>query len=202
MKKVLLGLLALSATLVAESLENTGSSADQSIQINTKAYVIDSGLIITGSSDTAIGSVELDHGRILATSKAASTASKDIYVKKSNGSNFTEGTTLNIGLTSSNNVLTNSSTTSTTGKTTIAHTLTATTDATGDPISLSNTDNVTNGDFTVGNNKSSVKVTLQSNILEGALAGGGFADGEYNNISTLTVKISRIPSSNPNTETR
>lgn len=202
MKKVLLGLLALSATLTASSLENGDTSI---IQVDTKAYVIDSGLIITNTDSTTdktpITNVELDHGRILATAKATSTASNYIYVKKSNGSNFPTGTQLNIGLTASNdNNLTN-------GDSIIAHTLTATTDATGTDISLSgsgdNSKNVS-GNFTVGENKSSVKVTLISFIAPGALdrANGDFADGEYNNTSTLTVKISRIPSSNSNTGTR
>lgn len=193
MKKVLLGLLALSATLMAESLSNGGTSGDKSIQIDTKAYVIDSGLIITTdvNGTSSIPKVELDHGRILATAEATSTVTKDIFVKKSNGSNFPSGTELNIGLTASDgNNLKN-------GNSIIAHTLTATTDATdatGTAISLSG-DNSTNvsGNFTVGADKSSVKVTLSSVIAPGALTGGGFADGEYSNTSTLKVKISKIP---------
>lgn len=198
MKKVLLGLLALSATLMADSLVNTGTSGDQSIEVTTKAYVIDSGLIITTEENgtSSIPNVELNHGNILATSTAASTVFKDIYVKKSNGSKFPTGTELNIGLTPSDgNNLKN-------GNSIIAHTLTATTDATGDPIFLSGDSKGVNANFTVEADKASVKVRLTSDILEGALKDGDFADGEYNNTSTLTVKISRIPSSNPNTESR
>ncbi|WP_298064809.1 hypothetical protein [uncultured Cetobacterium sp.] len=189
MKKVLLGLLALSATLMAESLENTGSSADQSIQINTKAYVIDSGLIITTDENgtSSIQNIELDHGRILATKEASSTVKKDIFIKKSNSQAFPNETTLNIALNSEDNFLKN-------GDSTIAHTLTATPDATGTAISLSGDSKEAIGNFEVGAGKSSVKVTLQSAIASGALTNGNFADGDYTNTSTLKVKISKIPS--------
>lgn len=191
MKKVLLGLLALSATLMAESLGNTDTSGDQSIRVETKAYVIDSGLIITTTEDgtSSIPNVELNHGRILATADATSTVVKDIFVKKSNKQAFPNETTLNIALESTSNNLIN-------GSSTIAHTLTATVDsndAIGNDVSLSGVTNAHNNDFIVGENKSSIKVTLQSAIAKGALSGGGFADGEYNNISTLKVKISKIP---------
>lgn len=198
MKKVLLGLLALSATLMAESLGNTGTSGDQSIQVKTKAYVIDSGLIITAEENgtSSIPNVELDHGRILATAEASSTVRKDIFIKKSNGQAFPNETTLNIALNSIDNNLKN-------GNSHIAHTLTAavdSNDASGDNVSLSDDLKYNNSDFTVGNNKSSVKVTLESAIASGALAGGGFADGEYNNTSTLKVKISKIPTATSTTK--
>lgn len=191
MKKVLLGLLALSATLMAESLTNGGTSGDQSIEVTTKAYVIDSGLIITTDENgtSSIPNVELDHGRILATAEASSTARKDIFIKKSNGQAFPNETTLNIALNSMDNDLKN-------GNSSIAHTLTAIVDpndASGENVSLSDDLKNHNNDFTVGENKSSIKVTLQSAIAEGALKDGDFADGEYRNTSTLKVKISKIP---------
>ena len=67
MKKVLLGLLALSATLIAEpSTGVTGNTGDNQIDITTKAFIVDSGLIITGNNGTtAIKSIELDHGTIM-----------------------------------------------------------------------------------------------------------------------------------------
>ena len=50
MKKVLLGLLALSATLMAApSTGEAGSAGENQIDITTKAFIVDSGLIITES---------------------------------------------------------------------------------------------------------------------------------------------------------
>lgn len=132
MKKVLLGLLALSATLTAapltpigpsQSTGVTGTAGNNQIDITTKAFIVDSGLIITDQEDenTAIKSIELDHGTILKTNPAASSVNRNIYIRK-NGVNktFPIGSILEISLKSTGNNLTGPENSQ------IPHTLTAT----------------------------------------------------------------------------
>ncbi|MDX8335205.1 hypothetical protein [Candidatus Cetobacterium colombiensis] len=194
MKKILLGLLALSTTLMAQSLENTGDTGKASIQIDTKATVINSGLIITGQENGtgAISQLDLDHGVILATAEATSTVNKDVFVKRANEGTFPEGTVLEVKLNAAaGNNLKN-------GDNAIAHTLTAAVDSnstTGGSIALTGATTTATNEFAVLENKNNVKINLESKIAAGALAGAldqELVDGDYTNVSTLTVKISKI----------
>lgn len=208
MKKVLLGLLALSATLMAEPLtpiQSTGvtnANGGNRIDINTKAFIVDSGLIITGSSDTAIKSVELDHGTIMVGAATLSPVSKDIFIRKSNYKPFFENSILEISLEGNSNLAHN-------GDSRIPHTLTATIDSNhATTKGILNSQNLTlarsndalisqTNQFATVANATAVKVTLQS-IIDPNTVTSGLTEGEYNNKSTLSVKFSKIPSTSNN----
>ncbi len=199
MKKVLLGLLALSATLMAStttppSTGVTDANGGNRIDINTKAFIIDSGLIITGTPDGgAIKSIELDHGTIMKGTNADSSVDRNVFIKKTHG-NFPEGAILNIAIESQSNVLQGSS-----PGAKIPHRLTATIDdaATAEytQILFLAGENATKADnvFTVRENKSSVGVNLRSDITSMALNNNIIVEGSYSNTSTLSVKFSKIP---------
>lgn len=196
MKKVLLGLLALSATLMAStttppSTGVTGNAGENQIDVKTKAYIVNSGLIITGEATgiIAIKSVELDHGTILAGTNTNSTAERTVYIRRVAGANFPANTVLEVALNSpSGNILTNS-----TRSGSMAHTLTAVVNSDSKNLSLSGNTNNEAKAFTIGavNN---IPVALTSVINSDQYAtDDGLVEGEYNNTSTLSVRFSKNP---------
>lgn len=193
MKKVLLGLLALSATLMAApSTGEAGSTGENQIDITTKAFIVDSGLIITESPNGgAIKSIELDHGTVLKTNPAGSTINRDIYIRKSNYQAFPENSVLEITLQSTTNNLQN-------GSNAIPHALGATIELTDalatkgtQTLLLANTSQNSNNTFTTLKDTASVKINLRSDISTDALRLA--EEGSYSNTSTLSVKFSKIP---------
>ena len=203
MKKVLLGLLALSATLMAESTGITGTAGENQIDITTKAFIVDSGLIITESENgtSAIKSIELDHGTIMKTNTAASSVGRDIYIRK-NGTNktFPTGSILEISLKSSGNDLTGPEDSK------IPHTLTAIIKAEnaiaagaikGQELKLAGSGTGSTSQtnqFATVSNANSVEVSLRSDIATGEInQNTNLAEGAYSNTSTLSVKFSKIP---------
>lgn len=204
MKKVLLGLLALSATLMATTTSSTGvadGNGGNRIDINTKAFIVDSGLIITGSSDnTAIKSVELDHGTIMVGANTLPPVSKEVSIRKS-GTNklFPTGSILEISLAGNSDLVN--------GNSKIPHELTATinsgaTSATtsNNVLTISDTGDTAatkTNQFATLANATAVKVTLQS-IIDPKIVTSSLDEGEYTNKSTLSVKFSKIPSTSNN----
>lgn len=193
MKKVLLGLLALSATLMAApSTGESGNAGENQIDITTKAFIVDSGLIITETPNGgAIKSIELDHGTVLKTNPTGSTVNRDIYIRKSNYQAFPENSVLDITLQSNTNNLQN-------GSNTISHALGATIELTDalatkgtQTLLLANTDINSNNTFTTLRDAASVKINLRSDISTDALASA--EEGAYSNTSTLSVRFSKIP---------
>lgn len=198
MKKVLLGLLALSATLMAStttppSTGVTGTAGENQIDITTKAFIVDSGLIITEteSGTAAIKSIELDHGTVLKTNPAGSTVNRDIYIRKSNYQAFPENSVLEITLQSTTNNLEN-------GSNIIPHALGATIELSDalatkgtQTLLLANASQNSNNTFTTLRDAASVKINLRSDISTAALAAA--EEGAYSNTSTLSVKFSKIP---------
>ncbi|WP_297432420.1 hypothetical protein [uncultured Cetobacterium sp.] len=203
MKKVLLGLLALSATLMATTTPSTGvadGNGGNRIDINTKAFIVDSGLIITGSSGAAIKSVELDHGTIMVGANTLPAVSKEVFIRKSNKQAFPINSILEISLAGNSNLAHS-------GNSRIPHTLTATIDSgaasatnSSNVLTISDTgdtaDTKTN-QFSTTNGATAVKVALQSTIAPSTVT-SGLTEGEYNNKSTLSVKFSKIPSTSNN----
>lgn len=195
MKKVLLGLLALSATLMAApSTGEAGSAGENQIDITTKAFIVDSGLIITESPNGgAIKSIELDHGTVLKTNPAGSAVDRNIYIKKSNYQAFPKDSILQINLNSSHNSLLNSDNTNE-----ILHTLTATIDSSHaqgndkeQTLHLVAYKTYDSNTFKTLEGQDSVKINLRSDISTAALATA--KEGAYSNTSTLSVKFSKIP---------
>lgn len=195
MKKVLLGLLALSATLMATTTTPspgvTGNAGENQINITTKAFIVDSGLIITGEPNgtSAIRSVELDHGTILAGTNTNSKAERTVYIKRSNDANFPANTVLEVALNSSGNNLTNSARSES-----MAHTLTAVVNSDSQNLSLSG--NTTNHplNFTTDQDQNNIPVVLASEIKSDQYATSkNLPEGEYNNTSTLSVRFSKNP---------
>lgn len=202
MKKVLLGLLALSATLMAvdltpigpsQSTGVAGTAGNNQIDITTKAFIVDSGLIITETPNgNAIKSIELDHGTVLKTNPAGSTVNRDIYIRKSNYQAFPENSVLDITLQSTTNDLKNES------DKVIPHALEATIESTDalatkgtQTLLLANTSQNSNNTFTTLRDAASVKINLRSDISTDVLALA--EEGAYSNTSTLSVKFSKIP---------
>lgn len=198
MKKVLLGLLALSAvTMATPSTGVTGGAGENQIDITTKAFIINSGLIITESADgtAAIKSVELDHGTIMLGRNTDSTVNRNVFIRKTNGSNFPEGTVLGVSLDGgSKNQLKN-------GDNVMKHTLTAKVDVAsatgeieGNTLTVEDTTTSAEDQFTVAKDKGAVGVNLMSTINQSQYASGtGLVEGAYENISTLSVKLSKVP---------
>lgn len=197
MKKVLLGLLALSATLMAStttppSTGVTGTAGENQIDIKTKAYIVNSGLIITGdaSGNTAIKSVELDHGTILIGTNTNSTTTRTVYIRRVAGADFPANTVLEVALNSPlGNNLTNS-----TRSGSMAHTLTATVKDDSKVLSLSgDTIKEAKDTFTI-DAVNNIPVALTSVINSNQYATSeNLPEGEYNNTSTLSVKFSKNP---------
>lgn len=205
MKKVLLGLLALSATLMAVDLTPIGPSQSTGvtnanggnrIDINTKAFIVDSGLIITDDNGiTAIKSIELDHGTLMKGTSTDSSMTRTIYVKKTNGSFFPRNAVLEIAINSQDNMLKNLNSNST-----IPHRLTAIIDVAASghnskqSLVLEGGDNTNDkNQFTVGENQNLVGIDLNSYILKDNLNSDNLSEGLYSNTSTLSVKFSKIP---------
>lgn len=205
MKKVLLGLLALSATLMAVDLTPIGPSQSTGvtnanggnrIDINTKAFIVDSGLIITDNNGTtAIKSIELDHGTLMKGTSTDSSMTRTIYVKKTNGSFFPRNAVLEIAINSQDNMLKNLNSNST-----IPHRLTAIIDVAASGHNSKQSlvlegDSNTNdkNQFTVGENQNLVGIDLNSYILKDNLNSDNLSEGAYSNTSTLSVKFSKIP---------
>lgn len=193
MKKVLLGLLALSATLTAEpSTGETGNAGENQIDIKTKVYIVNSGLIITGdaSGNTAIKSVELDHGTILAGTNTNSTTTRTVYIRRVAGAAFPKNTVLEVALNSpAGNNLTNSARSGS-----MAHTLTAHVNRINEPLSLSGDTKSQQKKFITGDNDDYIPVELTSVIAKEQYASSTSSpEGEYNNTSTLSVRFSKNP---------
>lgn len=216
MKKILFGLAALSATAFGASTGVHNSTyGNNQIDVETRAFIINSGLVITASAGTqdgaptdAIKKAVLDHGTLMAGTTADSTVARTVYVRKTNGTNFPAGTVLNIALnadgTNQNNL---NNATATTGTTTIAHTLDASVDNTNityqagsgnstngnQTLSLSSTDKILSaGDFKVTAATHNIPIELKSTIA-GSATTASHAEGQYTNTSTLAVRFSKIP---------
>lgn len=211
MKKILFGLAALSAMAFGEGATvptaSTGvhtATGSNQIDVETRAYIINSGLVITATAGTegdtisnAIKKAILDHGTLMAGTNPDSTESKDVFIRRANGGNFPAGTVVNIALntdgTNKNNLVN--------GVNTIAHTLDANvSEATysagsgtngGQTLSLSDDKEKSNGDFKVLTAIHNIKVALTSTIAANATSGK--AEGQYTNTSTLAVRFSKIP---------
>lgn len=224
MKKILFGLAALSAMAFGAStgVHNSVYGNNQ-IDVETRAFIINSGLVITASAGEADGAPTdaikkaiLDHGTLMAGAGAASTETREVYVRKTNGGIFPKGTVVNIALNhaqtegSFKNKLTHSSaTTDNVDKTTIAHKLDAkvsgatfksgSSDKTltnGTTLTLSDNTTNHNADFEVeGTETRNIPIELTSTIASGAVK-NVTAEGLYTNISTLAVRFSKVPSSN------
>lgn len=194
MKKVLLGLLALSATIMAEpSTGVTGNAGENQIDIKTKAYIVNSGLIITGEATgtNAIKSVELDHGTILAGTNENSTTTRTVYIRRVAGAAFPKNTVLEVALNSpTGNNLTNSARSGS-----MAHTLTAHINGSENAsLSLSGETKEQRIEFPTGDEDDNISVVLTSVINKDQYASTKeMTEGEYKNTSTLSVKFSKNP---------
>lgn len=209
MKKILLLLAALSAVSFGASTGVHTTTGSNAIDVETKAFIVNSGLVITRTAGAtgdvitdAIKKATLDHGTLMAGTTAKSTATRTVYIRKTNGQNFPNGTVLNIGLNAPNgNNLIN-------GETLIPHTLDAAitkaayqqrTDS--GPAVTNNTltitgdgdNNKTNAaDFKVDDGTHNVQVDLISTIASEAID-SEVAEGNYINTSILSVRFSKIP---------
>ncbi|MCQ8212746.1 hypothetical protein NON08_09470 [Cetobacterium somerae] len=205
MKKVLLGLLALSATLMAvpstpigpsQSTGTPRASGENQIDITTKAFIVDSGLIITERPEgvTAIKSIELDHGTIMKGSTSPSKVSRSVYIKRANDNNFPDNTMLKISLTSPHNNLTHSD-----NNVRMAHTLTgrvfnaASATSKGLTLSLAGNKNTHTNIFSTNKNIKHIQVDLNSKIEATEFQQANLDEGSYSNTSTLSVKFSKNP---------
>lgn len=194
MKKILLGLLAVSAIAMGNTSPSDGST---SVQIETKAFIVSSGLIITDnvSGTTGIGTVELNHRYVLETDKDEKTQTKNIYVKKTNGVGFFGGSEIAVTLASPETA----NLKNTTANTEILHTLSANLGTvtgaswknigaisiSGTKISSTNTVAIPEGN----NNITAIPFQLKSSFT---LPSESIAEGEYGNIATLTVRYSKV----------
>ncbi|MGL5210076.1 hypothetical protein [Cetobacterium sp.] len=198
MKKVLLGLLALSATLMAApSTGNIGANGENHIDINTKAFIVNSGLIITERPEggEAIRSIELDHGTIMKGSTSPSEVARPIYIKRANDEPFPNNTMLDITLTSSNNNLINlHSRTSA-----LTHSLTAKVynaspaHFSKDSLSLSQSNINDTNIFSTNTDTKHIQVDLKSEITASEFEKTDLVEGAYSNTSTLSVRFSKNP---------
>lgn len=194
MKKILLGLLAVSAIAMGatSSLDGPGS-----IEIETKAFIVSSGLIITDSSneDKGIDKIELNHMYVLETDKTEKTQTKDIYIKKINGTGFFGGSEIEVTLAS----LETANLKNTKANKEIPHTLSAVLISTSG-VTLKNSGDITIAGTTTtstntvaienGNNTiTAIPFQIKSNFT---LPSENIAEGEYNNTATLTVKYSKV----------
>lgn len=215
MKKILFGLAALSAMAFGEGTTvptaSTGvhtATGSNQIDVETRAYIINSGLVITASegnaNDTisdAIKKAILDHGTLMAGTTAESSESKDVFIRRTNGGNFPAGTVVNIAL---NADATHGNKLAKDDNNKIPHTLDA--DVNGATYSAGSgtngaqkltlsgegeLDKVSNGDFKVVTATYNIKVALTSTIAANATAEK--AEGKYTNTSTLAVRFSKIP---------
>ncbi|MGL5780285.1 hypothetical protein [Cetobacterium sp.] len=205
MKKVLLGLLALSAALMAESAGVTEVNGENQIDITTKAFIVDSGLIITETPDGgAIQSVELDHGTIIKGTQTSPSITKDIYIRKSNTTtSIPGGAILNVTLKSPHNDLASGDGMN---RSKIPHTLTASIDRSSATAQNNSNQNLilagnaqdstlkTNYYIVNDGGVNSIKVTLNSTIAANDLSNDKVLnEGTHSNTSTLSVKYSKIP---------
>lgn len=198
MKKVLLGLLALSATLMAApSTGNIGANGENHIDINTKAFIVNSGLIITERPEggEAIRSIELDHGTIMKGSTSSSEVARPIYIKRVNNEPFPNNTMLDITLTSSNNNLANLNN----ATLSLAHSLTAKVynaspaHFSKDSLSLSQSKLNDTNIFSTNTDTEHIQVDLKSEITASEFEKTDLVEGSYSNTSTLSVRFSKNP---------
>lgn len=229
MKKILFGLAALSAMAFgAEATPSTGvhtATGSNQIDVETRAYIINSGLVITASAGTAstdesnnpvtdaIKKAVLDHGTLMAGTNAASEVSKTVYVRRADSKNFPNGTAINIELkhaqtgTELNKLKTGTGTAGDTNS--IPHTLTATVananfndgnngTLDNNTLTIFNTLGLHAGDFVVEDAKNNIAVTLKSAIAASA-TNTNHLEGQYTNTSTLAVKFSKVPQGTVNT---
>lgn len=208
MKKILLGMMALSAVAMAEGTDLTpiqpahtnskGGSAE--VDITTKAFIMDGGLMITGTEDgtVALSGVELNHGTIMKGQTTSLIESKEIFIRKStSGAQFPANALINITLNAKDNngnnlVLTAGDTTSS-----LPHILTAAiTNGAQERKDLKIAGSTTsdNADIKTSSGATFVKVILNSELTAGAIQGTEL-EGEHINVSTLEVKLSKVPSS-------
>ena len=121
MKKILIGLFALSILELGIRTVSRSADSGASIEVTTRAFVMNSGLIVTDSptGTAALSSLTLDHGSI--TAGQTSAVASDIYIRNVTGNEISQGTAITMQLTTAQgNVLTGSSVDST-----ITHTLLA-----------------------------------------------------------------------------
>lgn len=221
MKKILFGLAALSAMAFGAStgVHNSVYGNNQ-IDVETKAFIINSGLVITASAGEvaeenatnpitdAIKKAVLDHGTLMIGTSATSEVARTVYVRKTSGTNFPEGTVLNIALNADTSYTNNLK--HATAAATIAHTLDAnvrgatynagsgnTTNG-AQKLSLSTTTAESAGDFEVKTATHNIPIDLKSTITSAAISGK--TEGQYTNTSTLAVRFSKIPGVNGSTQ--
>lgn len=218
MKKILFGLAALSAMAFGAASTGVHNSTygNNQIDVETRAFIINSGLVITATAGTvstdgvndpvtdAIKKAVLDHGTLMAgAASATSEVTRTVHVRKTNGTNFPAGTVLNIALNadaSNTNNLKHA-----TAAATIAHTLDANVSgATYNAGSGNNTggaqtltlsgdiNKVSAGDFKVETATHNIPIVLKSTIDANTLKSVS-TEGQYTNTSTLAVRFSKIP---------
>lgn len=228
MKKILFGLAALSAMAFGETTPSTGVHnsvyGNNQIDVETRAFIINSGLVITASEGTvagegannpiidAIKKAVLDHGTLMAGTSATSEVARTVYVRKTNGTNFPVGTVLNIALNA--DALNTNNLKHTTDNANIAHKLDAYVNgAIYDAGSGNNTggaqtltlsgegdeNKVSAGDFEVKATTHNIPIELKSTINSSAI-GSSLTEGQYTNTSTLAVRFSKIPSTTADAE--
>lgn len=194
MKKIFLGLLAVSAIAMGNTVSSDGSA---SLIIETKAFIVSSGLMITDStnSQNGIDNIQLNHMYILETDKSEKTQTKDIYIKKINGTGFFGGSEIEVTLASSGTA----NLKNTADNAEIPHTLSANLGtvtgaswATGGNISIggdiiSSTNRVAIAEG--NNNITEIPFQLESSFT---LPSESISEGEYANTATLTVKYSKV----------
>lgn len=216
MKKILFGLAALSAMAFGESTGVHNSTyGNNQIDVETRAFIINSGLVITASAGTvstdgvnnpvidAIKKAVLDHGTLMAGTTANSTVARTVYVRKTNGTNFPEGTVVNIALNADASNINNLKHT---GGHTLAHTLTAAVTENhakfkpgfgestngAQTLSLAGATGQSAGNFEVELTHN-IEINLQS-VIDSSEITAAKNEGEYINTSTLAVRFSKIPS--------
>ncbi|MGL5229268.1 MAG: hypothetical protein ACRCZO_10465 [Cetobacterium sp.] len=209
MKKTLLLLAALSTVSFASTGVHNSTYGNNQIDVETKAFIVNAGLVITASEGTegtvsdAIKKAVLDHGTLMAGTAATSEVARTVYIRKTNGTNFPEGTVLNIALnadaTNANNLVN--------GANTLAHTLDAKVESAtynagsgnstsgAQTLSLTDTTTVSAGDFNITSAINNIPVELKSTIVSGTVSAAA-AEGQYSNTSTLAVRFSKIPAAN------
>ena len=192
MKKILLGLLAVSAIAMGTTTAKEDGSA--SVRIETKAFIVSSGLIITDGTN-GIDAVELNHGYVLETDKNKKTQTKDIYIKKINGTGFFGGSEIEVTLAPLVPSVT-ANLKHSTSDAEIQHTLSAnlrpvTGASLKKKINISIGGDVTSSTDTVVITSDISAIPFQL-ISSFTLPSGNIAEGEYANTATLTVKYSKV----------
>lgn len=193
MKKILLGLLAVSAIAMGNTITNTGDEPEQTVIIETKATVISSGLIIASAanSNTQLDKLSLDHGTINQTDLMRGHITEtpaNFVIKRSTDNEYIgkQGYSIAIRLVHDGLLKT------TNASDTISHKLIAI--IAGGKLDVS-TDIKTK----------EMKLTGEEKVIEGYIKSEisqrqNYAlNGEYTNTATLNVKISKPSAQNPST---